>query len=285
VAQWKALAAKWFCNHFRLTVNSGYWLQNTGGYKTNITQTVNNMTAAGIIVLFDYHWGAPSSYNGGIGDGQPGYCAMSNDVAFWADVATTFLNNRAVVLELLNEPFGDGNSAGLQYLKNGSGSTQVTFYDQYAGKGGGGPTGSKYLVAGHQQLVNAIRATGSLHVIVYSCPAFCSDINNSLNVKPNDPLNQLAASMHYAAGGGTGPYKTILAAGVSLWMTEYDKSTSLGGMPWMQSVGMGYTVWSVSGNGWSGWGGPGPASWIGISPFSSNNTDVFTGWPNSSPHP
>src|SRR5450755_4731772 len=139
-SDWKALAAKWYLNHFRLCVNSGYWLQNTSNYKTIVTRVVNRMTAAGIVVLFDYHWGAPGSYNGGIGNGQPGYPSQDVDVLFWIDAATTFSGNRAVVPELLNEPYGDGNSNGVQYLKNGSGSTTLTFYNQYGGKGGGAST-------------------------------------------------------------------------------------------------------------------------------------------------
>ena len=284
VAQWKALGEKWYLNHIRLPVNSGLWLHNTNGYKTSTVQTINNMTAAGLVVLLDLHWGAPASYNGGIGDGQPGYLSQDTDLSFWTDVATTFLNNRAVVFELFNEPYAF-NDGSYTYLKNGSGATLVPFWDQPGGNSGPYNRGTIIKVVGHQQLVTAIRNTGSLNVIVYSCPNWCSDIGHSLSVAPTDPINQLAASMHYnPSSSDATPYNNIQSSGIALWMTEYTKSANTINMAWMQSHGMGYTIWAPSGSSWSYWAGDLVSNYVNTAPWSANNTDVFTGWP-AGPHP
>jgi hypothetical protein len=305
-SDWKALAEKWYCNHFRLGMNSGYWNHNSGtggsmGYRDTYLDAIAKMTSVGIIAVVDNHWMAPNSYNGGIGNGQGGYLSQDSDLTFWIDVATRLGGNRMVVFELQNELNGDNNSDGSQYAKNGSGNTVCTFYNQYAGKDGTTSTGAQFKVVGSNELVAAIRAAGAPNIVIYGCGSMNSNISESLSLTPSDTtapagwagpwVRQIAASIHYCNGGGDGPYNTIMATGLPMWMTEYHKSdgtggdANLGGQAWMNSVGMGHSIWACSGSGWSGWGGPSITGWINVPPWQANNCDVFTGWPNGSPHP
>jgi hypothetical protein len=99
----------------------------------------------------------------------------------------------------------------------------------------------------------------------------------------------LIASIHYAPSGDypTG-YNAIFngvgmpgSLGIPIWMTEYNKSTSIGGQSWMQSKGMSYNIWSPSTTAWAQFasGGLTPASLLANAPWTANNADVFTAYP------
>jgi endoglucanase len=47
-----------------------------------------------------------------------------------------------------------------------------------------------------QELVNAVRGTGAANVILVGGPQYAGTVNRWTTYRPNDPLNQLAASIH-----------------------------------------------------------------------------------------
>jgi hypothetical protein len=284
---WQTIASTWQMNIIRLPVNEYDWRTNGNSssgksYRTIIATTVANITAAGMYAILDLHWAAPNAYANasecgsgvaGCAAGQPGYLNADNSVNFWSQVATAYKHNPAVMFELFNEPYADDsgswNSAQLDLLLNGGTSI---LYMQISGKGSTVNTGVSYQVAGHQQLVNAIRATGATKVILYSCPRWDSALSQSLAVMPTDPLNQLGATVHYA-NGTHADYNNILNAGIPIVMTEFYTLASRGGYSWAQSNHIGYVMWGA--NNWNS--NSDLSSLINNVPWSYNSQSVA--WP------
>ena len=278
-ATWTSIKNAWQLNIIRLPLNEWSWRTNassSGGkaYQTLVSTVVSNIVAAGMYVILDLHWAAPNGYNGGKADGQPGYLNADNSVAFWTSIADTFKGSPAVLFELFNEPFADDSTSWdatrLGLLQKGGGS--FSFWDQTNGKGSPTNTNVTFSVVGHQQLVDAIRATGATNVILYSCPVWDSALSQSLSVKPTDSLMQLGATVHYA-NGSNADYTTILGANVPILMTEFYTLASRGGYSWAQANKIGYVMWGA--NNW------GSASTLGAlvtsSPWSFNAASVA--WP------
>jgi endoglucanase len=278
LSTWQTVASTWQMNIIRLPLNEWAWRTNATSakgipYQTIVAATVANITAAHMYVILDLHWASPSNYNNGVADGQPGYLDAENSVSFWSSVATAFKNNPAVTFELFNEPYADDqafDSTRLNLLKNG-GST-FTFYNQVSGKGTPVNSGVSFQVAGHQQLVTAIRNTGATNVILYSCPVWNSALSQSLDVKPTDPLNQLGATVHYA-NGSNADYTNILDAGIPILMTEFYTLAGRGGYSWAQSNHIGYVMWGA--NNWDN--SNDLSSLINNAPWSYNSASVA--WP------
>jgi endoglucanase len=263
VSTWVSIRNAWQMNIIRLDMNEYNWRVNAKSsgrtpYQTIVINTVNNITLAGMYVIIDLHWAAPNAYNGslsghnaaGYADGQPGYLDADNAIGFWSSIATTFKTNPAVLFELFNEPFADStgsawDSTRLGLLLNGG---SYTFHDQAMGQGSPVNTDITFTVAGHQQLVDAIRNAGATNVILYSCPNWDNNPSQSLSVKPNDSLNQLGATVHYA-GGSNADYNNILNAGIPIVLTEYYTLADRGGYSWAQANHIGYVMWGP--NNWS----------------------------------
>jgi len=277
LSTWQTIASTWQMNIIRLPLNEWAWRTNAtspGGkpYQSIVATAVANITAAHMYVILDLHWATPNNYNGGVADGQPGYLDADNSVNFWSSVASAYKNNPAVTFELFNEPYADNqafDSTRLNLLKSGG---TFTFYNQASGKGNPVNTGVSYQVAGHQQLVTAIRNTGATNVILYSCPVWNSVPAQSLAVKPTDPLNQLAATVHYA-NGSNADYTNILNAGIPIVMTEFYTLANRGGYAWAQANHIGYVMWGA--NNWNS--SPDLRSLINNAPWSYNSASVA--WP------
>jgi hypothetical protein len=277
LSTWQTIASTWQMNIIRLPLNEWAWRTNAtsaGGkpYQTIVATAVANITAAHMYVILDLHWATPNNYNNGVADGQPGYLDADNAVNFWSSVATAFKSNPAVMLELFNEPYADDqafDATRLNLLKSGG---TFTFYNQASGQGSPVDTGVSFQVAGHQQLVTAIRNTGATNVILYSCPVWDSAPSQSLDVKPTDPLNQLGATVHYATGSNA-DYTNILNAGVPIVMTEFYTLAGRGGYSWAQSNHIGYVMWGA--NNWNS--SADLSSLINNAPWSYNSASVA--WP------
>ena len=274
---WQTVASTWQTNIIRLPLNESSWRTNAssaGGkpYQTIVATAVANITAAHMYVILDLHWAAPNNYNNGVADGQPGYLDADNSVNFWSSVATAFKSNPAVIFELFNEPYADDSgswdSTRLNLLKSGG---TFTFYNQISGQGSPVDTGVSYQVAGHQQLVTAIRNTGATNVILYSCPGWDNAFSQSLDVEPTDPLNQLAATVHYP--GSTAGFSSVLNAGLPILITEFYTLSGIGGYSYPQSNKIGYLMWG--GNNWSS--NSNLSSLINNAPWSYNSASVA--WP------
>jgi Cellulase (glycosyl hydrolase family 5) len=203
----------WKINVLRLPLNEDCWLNvNTAGidskyvgadYQTAIDQYVTKLTNAGIAVILDLHWTAPGSEQAT--SPQLPMPDRDHSITFWQQVANAFKNNTGVIFDLFNEPFPADNAdsdAAWSCLRDGSPA--------------GGPTpscpgpvrdehhniirASNYAAAGMQELLNVVRSGGATNLVMVPGVAFTGVLSQWMTYKPNDPLNNLAASVHIYPG-------------------------------------------------------------------------------------
>lgn len=169
---------------------------------------------------------------------------------FWTSVATAFKGNDAVIFDLFNEPFPDGNrntatawttwrDGGTEYLRN---------------------TTTPYQAAGMQRLVDAVRTTGATNVIGLGGVQFANTLTGWLAHKPVDPRNNIVALWHVYNDtwqNTVAEYDaTVLpvAAQVPVVATEVgttgcDAAWFETLLRWLEANGLGYVGW-----GWNTWG-------------------------------
>ncbi|MEU1605264.1 cellulase family glycosylhydrolase [Micromonospora matsumotoense] len=186
----------WNIHAVRIALNEECWLGVNGSpsgvtYQQGVKDYVNRLVANGINVILDLHWtwGAyPDSPEWHCKD-EHATCQKPMPDAryapqFWTGVATAFKGNDAVVFDLFNEPYPDmpadwNKTLGWQCLRDG-----------------GTCAGLPYEVAGMQDLVDAVRATGATNLLMISGLEWTNDLREWLTYKPNDPLRNIAASWH-----------------------------------------------------------------------------------------
>ena len=212
-----AAVASWHANAVRIPLNEDCWLGINGqpnnsqnplpnpqltqaGYQQEIENYVAALNAHGIYAILDLHWTAPGSQ---VALEQQPMPDADHSVAFWTSVASAFRNDPAVVFDLFNEPFDptDPKSGSDQHPADAvswscwdSGGCSTQGYDQ-----NGTPT-STYPVAGLQQLLDAVRASGATQPVMLGGLDYANDLSGWLAHEPADPLHQEAASFHNYMG-------------------------------------------------------------------------------------
>lgn len=169
----------WKANAIRVPLNEDCWLgingANPGGatYQQAISSYVNLINQNSLYVILDLHWNAPGST---LATSQQKMADADHAPAFWTSVATAFKGNNAVLFELYNEP----NSIPDSCILNG------------------GSCGGSFVIAGMQQLVNAVRTTGATNVILVGGNRYTNDLSHWLANKPTDTMNppNIAATWH-----------------------------------------------------------------------------------------
>lgn len=177
----------WKVNAVRLPLNESCWLGINGvkaayggaNYRNAVNAWVTKLTAASIYVIVDMHWNAA-----GTAKALDQKAAADRDHAntYWSSVANVFKGNPAVVFDLYNEPYPDRN-------RDTTAAWKCT-------RDGGTCPGVGFQVAGSQEMLNAVRATGSTNVVLVSGPEYAGSVRRWAEFKPADPLNQIAASVH-----------------------------------------------------------------------------------------
>jgi hypothetical protein len=256
----------WGVNTVRVPLNEDCWLGINsvnpayGGstYQSAITQEVNDLHTAGFAVLLDLHWNAPGPFPAQSQNPVPD---EDHSVSFWKSVATSFLNDPAVIFELYNEPFIYGS-----YLQNPNADTWQCWlngctFTQFVT--GGNPYTRSYTwqSAGMQQLVDTIRATGATQPIQVNGLNWANDMSGWLAHLPLDPQKQLVAGWH--------SYPGELCAAQSCWdstvapiAAQFPVNVSETGdsvcsaityvnqfLPWADQHGISYQGWTF--NPWS----------------------------------
>lgn len=162
-ADFVAMAA-WGANVVRIALNQDFWLSGAALYQPSYARTVDDAVtwaeAAGLDVILDLHWSDAGDLTVTSTDhAMPGYSnqqtmADLNSIEFWREVADRYKGDGHVLFELYNEPHGIGWDVWL----NG-------------GRAGG------FVVAGMQQLYDAVRGAGANNVVIAGGLSYAYDLS------------------------------------------------------------------------------------------------------------
>lgn len=258
-----AQIAAWNANVVRLPLNEDCWLAINGvnsaysgaAYKQAIQDYVALLHQHGLYAIVELHWTAPGT---DAADRQRPLPDHDHAPAFWADVASTFKDDGAVLLELFNEPFPDGDqdtSTAWSCWKDGC---TVTFNDSSVS-----PTVNEtYQAAGMQELLDAVRGAGAHNVVLLGGVQYSNALSGWLSHEPTDPDANLAAAWHvysFNACSDVTCYNQLagpVAAQVPIVTTEIGEDDGAhtfidGIMGWLDARNDSYLAWT-----WDTWGPP-----------------------------
>jgi endoglucanase len=177
-------------NTVRLPLNEQCWLGLPAAparfagaaYRQVMESFVEQLNTAGFVVILDLHRSAPG---GGVSKQPEPMPDRDHSLAFWASVATTFRTG-ALLFDLFNEPFPYATTNGdraWQCWRTGCTLQSVN-------------TGHSYLAAGMNELITAVRSTGSRTPVLAEGIYRAESLTGWLTHRPADPAGQLAASFH-----------------------------------------------------------------------------------------
>jgi endoglucanase len=251
----------WKVRAVRVPLNEECWLGTSNvpaagasgaTYQQNVKNYVNLLVNSGITPIVEMHWnfgaygGAGANCSEAIARCQKPMPDAGLAPQFWTGVANAFKGNDAVVFDLFNEPFPD--------IPAGNVTAGWTCF-----RDGGTCPGIGYQVAGFQSLVNAVRATGATNVIMVGGLTWSNNIQQWLQFRPVDPMNNLMAFAHvynFNACVSTSCWDSQwapVAAQVPLTISEIGENTCAHSfidqvMSWADAHGVGYLGWT-----WNTW--------------------------------
>jgi endoglucanase len=250
----------WHVRAVRIPLNEDCWLGLSGSpsgatYQQAVKDYANLLVTNGINPILDPHW-THGQYTGNISacadvnaTCQKPMPSMQYTPTFWTQVANAFKGNNAVVFDLFNEPYPDA-------ADNWANPTA----EWRCLRDGGTCAGFTYEVAGMQDLVDAVRATGATNVVMTAGLRWTNDLTQWLAYKPADPTGNLMASWHsynfnacITVSCWDNEIGTV-AAQVPLLAGEIGQNTCAHDyidqvMAWLDQHGLGYTAWT-----WNPWG-------------------------------
>jgi hypothetical protein len=193
----------WDIDAVRVTLNEDCWLGINGlplggdaaGYRAAVANYVGLLRGNGLYVVLVPHFTAPGGNPSTAIDYMP-----DNDhlPAFWRSVAAAFSDDHGIVFDAINEvamaswndphpsPPGEWNC----WL---NGCTLDSIY------------GGRFVAAGMQSLVDAIRSHGATQPVLLGGIDYNADLSQLLGHLPVDPQHQLVASAHvydFSEGNG-----------------------------------------------------------------------------------
>jgi len=277
-------------NAVRVPLNEQCWLglpsvpaKYSGGvYREAVRTFVARLNEQGFVAILDLHRSAPA---GAVPLNQEQMPDRDHSLDFWRSLATTFTSG-AVVFDLFNEPFPyaetDTDRAWTCWRDGGCTLTSAN-------------SGKPYVAAGMNELIAAVRSTGSRTVVLAGGIYWAEGMTKWLRYRPADPHAQLAASFHaysfneYCADtacynrdlapiaeavplvvGEIGPQLAV-APGTDIDASCPPSAVRAGGFAtttfdWLDEHGASYTAWSWNpwGDCWSlvrSWGGEPTAVW------------------------
>ncbi|MEV8435881.1 cellulase family glycosylhydrolase [Actinosynnema sp. NPDC051121] len=250
----------WNVRAVRIPLNEDCWLGLSGSpsgpaYQQAVKDYANLLVANGINPILDLHW-TRGAYTGNISacpdvdaTCQKPMPSMQHTPTFWTQVATAFKGDDAVVFDLFNEPYPDASNS---------------WSDMAAAwrclRDGGTCTGIDYEVAGMQDLLDAVRATGARNVVMSAGLTWTNDLSQWLAYQPVDPTGNLMASWHsynFNACVTASCWDSqigAVAARVPVHAGEIGQDTCAHDyidqvMTWLDQHRLGYTAWT-----WNPWG-------------------------------
>jgi endoglucanase len=263
----------WGATAVRVPLNEHCWLgingvpERFGGarYRDAITTYVRRLENQGLHPILDLHVvGAGDLSARAATDGQRPMADADHALDFWRSVGRRFGDDRSVVLDLFNEPYG----VGWRCIRDGC---QVR-RDDYR------PDFPDYRAVGMQDMVDAVRGVGAQNVLLVSGASYSNDLSRWLEFVPEDPLGRIAASFHNYEGPVLGachldcweeeiapiaeryPVVTAEMGDVSLSGRSCNHDYIGEYMPWADAHGISYLAWSWSATRFGTWScGAGPA--------------------------
>ncbi|MGW7272600.1 glycoside hydrolase family 5 protein [Streptomyces sp. NPDC054864] len=189
--------ADWKANTVRIPLNEECWLGTDtidpryagANYTSAIEELVRRVQDHGMTPIVELHW-SHGQYTGNSAGCPDVHASCQKPMPnarytpeFWTSVANTFKDDPAVVLDLFNEPYPDR-------------ATPTTEQAWDCWRDGGSCPGIGYEVAGMQDLLDAVRATGAENLVLAAGIAYANDLSGWLEHKPTDPAGNLAAAWH-----------------------------------------------------------------------------------------
>jgi hypothetical protein len=191
ITSWKGV------NAVRVPLNEDCWeglsyvpsADGGADYIAAITGWVNRLVAHGITPIVELHW------THGLYTGNSAGCTDVNAtcqkpmpdsqyaIPFWTSVANTFKSDTSVVFDLFNEPYPDR-------------ATSTSDQAWSCWRDGGSCPGIGYDVAGMQDMLDAVRGTGSQNVVMMGGLAYSNDLTGWVAHEPTDRTGNLAAAVH-----------------------------------------------------------------------------------------
>lgn len=177
--------AGWHINAVRIPINEDCWLGIAGvkpqysgaNYRKAIVRYVGLLHRYGMYVELSLIWAAPGRYRATYQAGGPD---ADHAPGVWASMAKTFRGDPNIVLS----PWGETVTDAHCFLTGGV--CEATF----------GPRNTPYRIAGMQQAVDVMRASGFTGVIAIPGVAYANDLSKWLTYEPRDPEHQLIAEAH-----------------------------------------------------------------------------------------
>ena len=190
-------------NTVRLPLNETCWLGINGvspdasgaNYTKAVADYVSLFRSAGIYVIVEMHWNAPGTF---VANTQMPMADADHALEFWKQVATQFKGDLGIVFDLYNEPHlnsvpsggfvAGSNSADAWscWLNGGCTITPQTWEQQTGG----------YVVAGMQQMLDAVRGTGATNLVLAGGLNWAGDLSGWLAHAPHDSQSNLAGAGH-----------------------------------------------------------------------------------------
>lgn len=252
--------ADWKANAVRIPLNEECWLglsnvkPEYGGanYIAAVKELVARVEAHGMTPVLELHWsyGQYTGNSAGCTDVhatcQKPMPDMRYSPSFWSSVASTFKDDEAAVFDLFNEPYPDRAAASATDAWK-------------CWRDGGTCPGISYEVAGMQDLLDSVRATGAKNVIMAGGLAYSNDLGQWTAYKPTDPAGNLAAAYHvynFNSCASESCWNSTLApvaAQVPLVAGEIGENTCAHGftdrvMKWFDDHDLSYLGWT-----WNTW--------------------------------
>lgn len=278
----------WNINTVRIPLNEDCWLGLHGiaaavsgtNYQNAVANFVNLLTTNNISVILNLHFNGDGNTKAVEQEPMPDR-AHSND--FWTSVAGKFKSNSSAMFEPYNEPH-------LNDVTVTGGTAWPCWRDGGCTVKGNNAGDGNFVVAGMQEMTNAIRATGATNIVIATGEDWGADLSGWATYKPVDSANELAAGWHTYGDGLScqtlSCWNTTLGAVITtnpILTTEIGEFDCAHGymdpvMSWLDSHNMqGYYAWT-----WGPFNCSGdPAlisdsTWTGTSPTNSYGSNYKT---------
>eukprot|EP01111_Echinosteliopsis_oligospora_P004149 TRINITY_DN1657_c0_g1_i1.p1 TRINITY_DN1657_c0_g1~~TRINITY_DN1657_c0_g1_i1.p1 ORF type:complete len:572 (-),score=150.53 TRINITY_DN1657_c0_g1_i1:95-1810(-) len=236
----------WKMNAVRVPINEDCWSGTDGvdpalggsTYQNAIIDYVSLLTRNGLAVIVDLHWA--SNGTSATAHKQIPMPARATAPALWVSLANAFKSNSAVLFDIYNEPFPDGNAWDSS--------------DAWScWKSGGYCADIGYETAGMDELVEAVRSTGSTNIVLISGIQYATSLVRFLEFMPND--NNLAAAVHiydfnFCRSRGCWDiywrpvYEKIPLVAAEMGQTDCDTDFIYDVMNYADANGIGFLAWA-----------------------------------------